>query len=499
MKEIKESQNIQSYQLIQELVDNIPDVIYFKDKKGRLILVNKAHAAGLGLTPKQVVGRTDFDFFPLPEAILMTKDDLRVMETGNPLVDTIEHTTQPNGSHHIVSTTKIPRKDRKGDAIGIMGITRDITERVLTEERELLERKKTEEELKSLKCQIEIEKNKLEQILGIEEQLNKIIKIDELIRFVVNKTAELLQADKCSLMLVDPKTNLLCVRGYHGMKKGVVRQFSRNGNQTISSCVFKSGTPLLVTDIEQDQRFARQNRSSYRTKSFLSVPVAEGNHVVGIINVADKHSSGEWEFTSLDLKILMTLARQVSIALENVKLYRELKYLALSDPLTNMYNYRHFANSLDHEISRMKRYKENLCLLMLDVDDFKRYNDTFGHLEGDQLLKQIGQVLHDYLRSLDIACRYAGDEFVVILPKTQILQAKIVANKITHTIAQLPLKTQMTMSIGIAEYDETMDRHQLVLNADSALYQAKKDGKNRFCCFENHKSSLPYLSQHLPS
>ncbi len=122
------------WQLIKELIDNIPDAIYFKDRQGHLLLVNRAHAAGLKLRPEDVVGKTDFDFFPPHQAEQMTADDRAVMRTGLPLLDVFERTTRPDGSHHYVSTSKIPRRDYQGRVIGIMGITRDITERTKTEE-----------------------------------------------------------------------------------------------------------------------------------------------------------------------------------------------------------------------------------------------------------------------------------------------------------------------------------------------------------------------------
>src|SRR5436189_1787560 len=102
------------------------------------------------------------------------------------------------------------------------------------------------------------------------------------------------------------------------------------------------------------------------------------------------------------------ITRQVAVAIETAKLYKELSYLSITDPLTNMFNYRHFAKTLDQEIKRLKRYPGDLCLLMIDVDDFKSYNDSFGHLEGDTLLKEIARILNENLRNVDIACRYAG-------------------------------------------------------------------------------------------
>ncbi len=121
-------------ELLQELFDSIPDAVYFKDARGKLVMVNKAHASGLGLTPKDVIGKTDFDFFPKKEARRMTQDDRQVMAGGVSLLDVFERTTRPDGSQHCVSTTKIPRRNAKGKVVGIMGVTRDITERTRLEE-----------------------------------------------------------------------------------------------------------------------------------------------------------------------------------------------------------------------------------------------------------------------------------------------------------------------------------------------------------------------------
>ncbi len=124
---------LEKYRLLQDLMDNIPDVIYFKDRKGRLLLVNKAHAKGLGLKPEQVAGKTDFDFFPKERAKMMVKDDQHVFKTGKPIIDKIERATRADGVDNYVSTTKIPRFDEKGRVVGLIGITRDITRRMQLE------------------------------------------------------------------------------------------------------------------------------------------------------------------------------------------------------------------------------------------------------------------------------------------------------------------------------------------------------------------------------
>jgi len=124
-----------------------------------------------------------------------------------------------------------------------------------------------------------------------------------------------------------------------------------------------------------------------------------------------------------------------------------------------------------------------MCLLMLDIDNFKAYNDDFGHLEGDVLLKRISTVFKNNLRAVDTVCRYAGDEFVAILPQTNIEQARIVAGKVTESIKNLKGKRPVSVSVGAGEYSAHSDRRDIILKTDQALYQAKREGKGRICCF----------------
>jgi len=143
------------YGLLSYLMDNIPDVIYFKDRKGRLVLVNQVHAKGIGMKPEDVVGKTDFDFFPKDRARKMAKDDTYVINTGKPMIDKIERATRPDGVDNYVSTTKIPMRDEKGNIIGLAGITRDITKRMQFE-------------------RLEKEKTRVEKKLEVLEALNKV-------------------------------------------------------------------------------------------------------------------------------------------------------------------------------------------------------------------------------------------------------------------------------------------------------------------------------------
>ncbi|MBU0469069.1 MAG: GGDEF domain-containing protein [Candidatus Omnitrophica bacterium] len=157
----------------------------------------------------------------------------------------------------------------------------------------------------------------------------------------------------------------------------------------------------------------------------------------------------------------------------------ELENLAVTDSLTGLYNNRYFKDRLDQEIERSKRYKKPLCLLMIDIDDFKKCNDTHGHLEGDCLIIEISKMLTKESRLADIVCRYAGDEFVIILPEADVVRAKIYANKIRVAVNELELKCKPSISIGICELAIGMDTTSIIDKADKAMYKAKHAGKNR--------------------
>lgn len=177
---------LSQYGLLRDLMDSIPDVIYFKDRQGRLIMVNHAHAKGLGLKPEQVIGKTDFDIFPKEKAEKMWEDDSYVMSTGKPIVDKVERATRADGVDNYVSTTKIPRYDKDGNIIGLVGITRDITKRVQYEHLEQ-EKEKLEEKLEALK---EVNSIKSEFVSVVSHELRTpLAVIKEAIKLIVDKIA----------------------------------------------------------------------------------------------------------------------------------------------------------------------------------------------------------------------------------------------------------------------------------------------------------------------
>jgi len=158
-----------------------------------------------------------------------------------------------------------------------------------------------------------------------------------------------------------------------------------------------------------------------------------------------------------------------------------LKELALKDGLTGLYNHRSFQETLRHEMERARRYHHLLSIILLDIDHFKLYNDTYGHPEGDTLLKAFGKLISSHVRGADFVARYGGEEFVILLPEMGKEEAQKAAEKIRKYIEEHPFPNrQVTVSIGVAAYPEDGDDSGLLVNeADKALYEAKRNGRNR--------------------
>jgi len=186
----------------------------------------------------------------------------------------------------------------------------------------------------------------------------------------------------------------------------------------------------------------------------------------------------------LDLRIKRVL-RETEFKRERAKLLAEMEQLAITDALTGLYNSRQFFKEIKQEILRSSRYTRALSLMILDIDFFKKYNDTWGHLEGDKVLMKIGSIINSCLRSMDTAYRYGGEEFAIILPETGLKKACVVGTRIKDNIAAeiftpTPGSTQsVTISIGASELTKKEDFTAFIKRTDKALYKSKETGRNK--------------------
>lgn len=182
---------------------------------------------------------------------------------------------------------------------------------------------------------------------------------------------------------------------------------------------------------------------------------------------------------------LKRVLREQSLTRERVQMLGKLQKLAITDGLTKLYNSRYFYNQIDLEVDRTKRYQHKLSLLLLDIDRFKDYNDTYGHLEGDKVLMRIGEIIKACLRKMDTAYRYGGEEFTILLPETNAEEAEHVAERIRTGIEnevfspEQGAKVVKTISIGVTQYQPDERISSFVERADKAMYLSKEKGRNR--------------------
>ena len=208
-----------------------------------------------------------------------------------------------------------------------------------------------------------------------------------------------------------------------------------------------------------------------------------GGETLGAISIARRGG----DFTSEQRDLLAYLTTQAAVSLENADLHRRIQRQAITDELTGLSNVRHFHELLDQEIERAQRFNNHIGLVMVDIDDFKQVNDTYGHPQGDLVLKEVARVLQEQSRDIDYPARYGGEEMSVILPQTDIGGAAMLAERMREAIEELRVRRldgdgvlNLTASFGVAALPgSATDKRYLIAVADEALYRAKRTGKNR--------------------
>jgi len=224
--------------------------------------------------------------------------------------------------------------------------------------------------------------------------------------------------------------------------------------------------------------------------SLMIAPLRGGVRVHGLIALGRTELP---PFNELDLELLQTLAFQLTSVLERALLLSDLERLAVTDGLTGLYNYRHFQERYREEVNLCRRYQHPLAVMLIDLDGFKQINDTYGHLEGDYLLVQLADVLRNTLRNTELIARYGGDEFVVLMPSTNLQGGVAAANRVLHAVRETHFldtlgvpRFRITLSIGVAAYpNSTQNPVELLEKADEALEIAKRGGRNRVAAYEN--------------
>jgi diguanylate cyclase (GGDEF)-like protein len=299
---------------------------------------------------------------------------------------------------------------------------------------------------------------------------------------------ELLQAERLSLMVFDDSSNEISLKAAIGLTVAEAEVSATRLGEGISGGVLESGNPLLVADLQAAGFVAAPAGRNYQTKSFISYPITMSGRKIGVLNATDKIGGGM--FDDVDLSLLEIVGPQIAIALERAEWQQratQFQLMSITDPLTGLLNRRYLEERLTEELNRSQRYNYNMSCLMIDIDDFKSYNDRNGHQAGDVALRTTAHALKATLRSADVACRYGGEEFCILLPQTSLSEAGVIAERMRQRVAETDYprgKSQplgnVTVSIGISTFARQIDTaEKIIAAADRALYSAKHLGKNR--------------------
>jgi len=574
-------------ELLQTFMDNIPDSIYFKDDKNRFIRVNKTKARNSRTTPSNMIGKTDFDFLPPEQAEKSFIDDVQVMKSGKPIINKVERITNKDGIEKWVLVSKIARYNKKGKAIGTMGISRDITN--LKEAEEAL--RKSHQEFASLfnsspealvyldeegnilninprftelfgytleevkgrniddgmihpdnkieegkrlskksfeeclnyetirkkkdgtlfpvhisaspviikgekkgfivvyKDVTERKQNeKLQQVLyNISKAANSFVPLNQLYKTIHKELGTIIDTTNFYIALVNEKEDKIYFPYHQDEKDNNFPVLKLSSNNTPTTYVIRTGQPLLLSRKQLEEMIAQGELKpigSITNKSiWLGVPLKVEDRIIGAMAV--QSYTNPHLYTQKDIQIMEFVSEQIATAIERKRMEEELKRLAHYDVLTGCYSRGYGLNLLEQQIKTVKRKKTPILLLYLDVDDFKYINDTFGHQEGDKVLKEVAKLFKSTLREVDIVCRLGGDEFLLIFPESSPNDAPLIRERLNANLKKLNQKLakpyKIDFSIGLSCYDPSnpLSIDKLIHIADENMYKDKKNKKNR--------------------
>ncbi|MBN1897737.1 MAG: diguanylate cyclase [Spirochaetes bacterium] len=321
-------------------------------------------------------------------------------------------------------------------------------------------------------------------VLETSRYLSSILDLDELLERIIDKTIEMVGAERGILLMFsddDKGDRTLEVKVVRNVEKAEIKGEAFGTSRSIIEKVAKEKKALIIEDAGTDAQLkAQASVVRYGLKSILCAPIMARGDILGVIYLDNHLVSGL--FSQEDLMVLDLVSSQAGVSIENARLYKR----AVTDGLTGLYNRIFFDNYLMQSVNESSRYNKDLSLMLIDIDYFKTFNDKYGHQTGDKVIRYVSDVIKNTVRKSDIAARYGGDEFVIILSETSREGASIAAEKIrkgvkdiSYSDGQRIKNIKVTLSIGVAEMEKGMDRLALIQAADKALYKAKEKGRDR--------------------
>ena len=322
-------------------------------------------------------------------------------------------------------------------------------------------------------------------LYNLSKNLNVSLQLNELFHNTINVLKESLRIEDFCFMLVDDKCNELKVWKADSSSLGDAKGITFKIGEGISGIVAETGEPILVPDTSKDTRFLFYKGMMPDIGSFLSIPLKQNdNKVIGVLNVHKKETNA---FRETDKMLFMAIAQNVAIAIERARNYENAQRVSMVDELTSLYTRRYFLESSQREYSQAERCGEFFSIILADIDHFKYFNDTYGHMLGDEVLRKLSSVLKLNVRQSDVVARYGGEEFIMLLPGTNKPGAVASAEKLRSAVEKdLAVevggghKERVTITVGVACYPEDGKTvEEIIASADRFLYLGKKSGRNK--------------------
>jgi diguanylate cyclase (GGDEF)-like protein/PAS domain S-box-containing protein len=451
---------------LQALIDRLPDNLWVKDAKSRFVISNKVTATRMGIAgPADLIGKTDLELLPAEIARKFYADEQRIIQSGQPMIDMEECVFGASGDKTWILTTKVPLRNDRNEIVGVVGVSRDITERKLADA-------------------LRDGQARILEMIAMSAPLEAVL--DHLTRLVESQ----LTGISGSVLLLDKDGTHL----RHGAAPSLPNAYTAavdglRVGPNAGSCgaaVYRREA-VVVADITNDPLWEdyRELAAAHGLRSCWSTPIL--SHHGAVLGTFAMYSTTVREPIEAEMRLVDVATRIAGIAVERKQAEDRIHFMANHDALTGLPNRALLNDRLMQAILYAQRYDRWVTVVFIDLDNFKFVNDSLGHNAGDELLKIVARRMVDCVRGTDTVVRLGGDEFVILLfdqPKSADVAAATL-QKIRAAIAD-PIRVdghdlQVTCSIGLANYpNDGTDADALLANADAAMYRAKEIGRDNF-------------------